>query len=150
MVANSTGNVSISKELDNECAILKTDAIRAEVASISCAYDPVLFCDLLDGNIAISKFSAVVGSTSVKQQDPLCVMDIWDHCENVGPGIGYMDAFASASHAKNFKGVDAELLQIIWRIDSDTAKRTTNTTTQLNRQDINSKPSRNFGKMIEC
>ena len=56
-----------------------------------------------------------------------------------------MGAFASASHAENPKGVDAELLQKIWRIDSDTAKRTIKTTTQLNKQDIKSKLSRNFG-----
>ena len=56
-----------------------------------------------------------------------------------------MDAFASASHAEKPKGADAELLQKIWRIDSDTEKLTINTTTQLNRQDINSNLSRNFG-----
>ena len=56
-----------------------------------------------------------------------------------------MDAFTSAYHAEKSKGVDNELLQKIWRIDSDTAKHTINTTTQLNRQDINSKLSRNFG-----
>ena len=56
LVENPTGNVLTSKELDNECAMFKTYAIRAEVASISCAYDPVLFCDLLDDNIDLSKF----------------------------------------------------------------------------------------------
>ena len=129
-VANPTGNVSTSKELDNEFEMLKTDAIREKVASISCAYDPVLFCDLLDDNIALSKLLAEVGRTTVKQQDPEFVMDIWDQCESVGAGSGYMDALPSASHAENPKGVDSELLQKIWRIDSDTAKRTINTTTQ--------------------
>ena len=72
-------------------------------------------------------------------------MDIWDQCESVGAGSDYMDSFSSSSHAENPKGVDAELLQKIWIIDSDTAKRTINTTTQLNIQDINSKLSSNFG-----
>ena len=125
--------------------MFKTDAIRSEVASISCAYYPLLFCDLLDDNISLSKFSTSVGSTTVKQQDPESEMNIWDQCESVGLGSGHMDAFASASHAENPKGVDAELLQKIWRIDSDTAKRTINTTTQLNRQDINSKLSKKIG-----
>ena len=58
LVANPTGNVSTSKDLDNECAMYKTDAIRAEVASISCTHDIVLFCDLLDKKIALSKLSA--------------------------------------------------------------------------------------------
>ena len=76
LVANPTGNVSTSKELDNECAMFKTDAIRADVASISCAYDPILFYDLLDNKIALSKFSAAVDSTTAKQQDTDCDMDI--------------------------------------------------------------------------
>ena len=57
------------------CNVQK-DAITAEVGSISCAYDPVLFCDLFDDNIALSKLSAAFGSTTVKQQDPHCEMDI--------------------------------------------------------------------------
>ena len=138
-VANPTGNVSISKELDNECAMLNTDAIRAEVASISCAYDLVLFCDLLDDDIALSKLLEAVGSTTANQQDTDCVMDIWYQCESVGAGSGYMDALASASHSGTPKGVADKLLQKIWRVDSDTAKRTINTTTQLSIQDINSK-----------
>ena len=125
--------------------MFKKDAIRTEVASISCAYDPVLFCDLLDDNIAFSKYLASVGSTTVKQQDPDFDMDIWDQCESIGAGSGSMDAFASASHAENPKGVDAELLQKIWRIVSETSKHKINTTTQFNRQDIKSKLSINFG-----
>ena len=53
--------------------------------------------------------------------------------------------FASANHAEKPKGVSAELLENIWCIDSDTAKRTIKTTTQLNGQDKNSNLSRNFG-----
>ena len=56
-----------------------------------------------------------------------------------------MYAFASATHAEKPKGVDAKLIQNIWKIDSDTAKLTIKTTTQLNRHDVNSKLSRNFG-----
>ena len=55
-----------------------------------------------------------------------------------------MDAFASATHAEKLKGVDAELLQNIWWIDLEIAKRTIKTATQLNRQDVNSNFSRNF------
>ena len=57
------------------CNVQK-DAITAEVGSISCAYDPVLFCDLLDDNISLSKLLAAVAITTVKQQDPHCEMDI--------------------------------------------------------------------------
>ena len=71
-------------------------------------------------------------------------MDLWDSprdhdCEYLGSIKNLMYAFASATHAEKSKGVDAELLQNIWRIDSDTEKRTIKTTNQLNRQDVNSK-----------
>ena len=56
-----------------------------------------------------------------------------------------MNAFSSAMHTKTPKQVSAELLDNIWRIDPETAKRTIRTTTQLNRQAVNSKLSRNFG-----
>ena len=56
-----------------------------------------------------------------------------------------MIGFASATHAEKRKGVSPELLDKIWRIDNKTAKRTIRTTTQLNRQEANTKLSRNFG-----
>ena len=84
MVENPKGAVSTSKELDNECEMFKTDDFRTEAASISCAYDPVLFCDLLDDNSALSKLSAAFGSTTVKQKDTDCVVNIWYQCDIVG------------------------------------------------------------------
>ena len=56
-----------------------------------------------------------------------------------------MRGFASATHAEKQKEVSPELLEKIWRIGNSTAKRTIRTTTQLNRQEENSKLSRNFG-----
>ena len=56
-----------------------------------------------------------------------------------------MNAFASAMHADKPKGVSDELLENIWRIEPETAKRTIRTTTQLNRKDVNHKLLRNFG-----
>ena len=49
-------------------------------------------------------------------------MDLWNSprdpdCESISSIKKFMDAFASAKHAENPKGVDAELLQKIWRID---------------------------------
>ena len=137
-------------ELSDECETFKQDAIISELAYISCAYDPVLFFDLLDDKIALSKFSTAVGSTSAILKDPESVMDLWDSprypdCEYLGSIKKFMDAFTSATHAENPKEVDSKLLQIFWQINSETAKRTIKTTTQLNTQDINSKLSRNFG-----
>ena len=55
------------------------------------------------------------------------------------------ESSVSASHAGKLKGVSV-LLEKIWRIDSKTTKRTIKTTTQLCRQDMDSKLSRNFSK----
>ena len=71
-------------------------------------------------------------------------MDLWDSlqdpdCEYLGSIKNFTNDFASATHDEKPKGVDAKLLQNIWRIDSETEKRTIKTTTQLNRQDVNSK-----------
>ena len=64
MVAYHTNDERIELELSDECEAFKKGAIRSEVASVSCAYDPVIFCDILDDNIALSKFSTAVGSTT--------------------------------------------------------------------------------------
>ena len=56
-----------------------------------------------------------------------------------------MNAFYSDMHAEKPKGVSAKLLENIWRIDPEIDKRTIRITTKLNRQDVNSDLSRNFG-----
>ena len=84
-----------------------------------------------------------VGSTTAVPEDPDCV--IFECQEAVGGFADNFTAAADAAHAEKPKGVSADLLQKIWRIDNDTAKRTIGKTTQLNRQDANSKLSRNFG-----
>ena len=61
------------------------------------------------------------------------------------PKVATQEVSVSASHAEKPKGVNAELLQKIWRIDSEMTKRTIKTTSQLNRQDMDSKILRNFG-----
>ena len=75
--------------MKNECEAFKQNTIRSEVASVSCAYDPVLFCDLLDDNIALSKFSTAFGNTTASPKDRDSVMDLWDSpqdpdCESLG------------------------------------------------------------------
>ena len=54
-------------------------------------------------------------------------------------------AFVSASHEEKPTGVTPEILEKVWRIDNETAKRTINATTQLAKQDVNTSLSRNFG-----
>ena len=62
------------------------DAIQAEVASMSYAYEPVLYCDLLDDHTTLSKFLTAVGSTTARDQDPDSMIDSQDvdpGCESV-------------------------------------------------------------------
>ena len=111
-------------------------------------FDPEVFCDLLYDEISLSTFSGDVVSTAANPQNPDC--EIFANpqdpdCEMLDASDKIMNAFSSAMHTKTPKQVSAELLDNIWRIDPETAKRTIRTTTQLNRQAVNSKLSRNFG-----
>ena len=78
VVAVEKKDCKTSEELKIDCELFKMDPIRSEVASMSCTYDPVLFCDLLDEQVAFSKFSAAVGSTTARHQDPDSVIDFWE------------------------------------------------------------------------
>ena len=89
MVSYRAKNARTELEFSDECEASKQYAIRSEVASVSCAYDPVLFCDILDNNIALSKVSTAVGSTTASPKYPDSVMDLWDSpqhpdCESLG------------------------------------------------------------------
>ena len=60
MVAYHANDARTELELSNECEAFKQNSIRYELASGSCAYDSVFFCDILDDNITLSKFSTDV------------------------------------------------------------------------------------------
>ena len=113
------------------------DAMRAEVALVSCVYDPVFFCDLMDNSIVLFKFSTALGGTTVKFQDPDSVISVLDDpeldpsVEHLGECSALTDMFASATHAEKLKDVDSELIQRIWRIGEKTEKRMIKTTTEL-------------------
>ena len=80
------------------------------MASTSYCYDPEVFCNFLDDNMTLSKFSVAVGSTASVPEDPDCV--IFECNEAVG---GFFDGFAASAdavHAENSKRVAAELLKI--------------------------------------
>ena len=57
---------------DEVNVLLEEDAMRVQVASVSGAYDPEIFCEIINEQVATSKFSAAVGSTMEKPQDPDC------------------------------------------------------------------------------
>jgi hypothetical protein len=104
--ADGPGVPKTSIEFGDDCELSRMDAMSAAAASVSCAYDPVLFCDILDYNIARSKLSSAEGSTTATFQDPDSVIDFWDDpepdpgVECMGEGSALMDVFASETHAE--------------------------------------------------
>ena len=125
------------EEIKEVNVFLEEDTMRVQVASASGTYDPEIFCEMINDQVATSKFLNAVGSTMANPQDPDCKI-LYATKEE-------MRGFSSATHAEKWKGVSPELLKKIWRIDNSTAKKIIRTTTQLNRQEANSKLSRNFG-----
>ena len=107
-----------------------------------------MFCNLLDDSIALSRFSAAVESTTSVPEDPDCV--IFECNAAVGGSSDEFAASAGATHAEKPKGVTAELLKRIWRINESTAKRTIEATTQLIRQEVDLKLLRNFEQLTGC
>ena len=81
---------------------LEEDAMRVQVASVSGAYDPEIFCEMINEQVATSKFSAAVGSTMANPQDR--------DREILYATEKEMRGFASATHAEKQKGVSPELL----------------------------------------
>ena len=152
VVVSRADNARTHDELSNERLVFKADPIRSDVASIIIVFDPKVFCDLLDDQISQSKFSSAVGSTTGNPQNPDC--EILENTkdtdyEMLDTSDKMMNTFASATRAKKPKAVSSELLENIWRIYPETAKHTIRMITQLNRQDVNSKLSRNFGSNDE-
>ena len=79
------------------------------MASTSCCYYPEVFCNLIDDNMALSKFSAAVESITSVPEDPDYV--IFECNKAVGGFSGGFAASASAAHAKKPKGGTAELFK---------------------------------------
>ena len=104
------------KEVDEVNIFLEEDAMRVQFASISGAYDPEIFCEIINEQVATLNFSAAVGSTMANPQG--LYREILYATEQE------MRGFESATHAEKRKGVSPELLEKIWSIHNSTAKRT--------------------------
>ena len=115
---------------------------------MSSVFEPEVFCDLLDDQIALSKFSGAIVSTKENPQNhdfEIFANPQDPDCEMLDASDKMLNVFASATHAEKLKGVSARILEKIWQIDPEIAKRTIRMTAQMNRQDINYKLLRNFG-----
>ena len=113
------------------------DAIRAHIS----ATDPMLDSDLMGADIRErtlrSKMMTAAGSTTVNADG----CKLFEAALESEPGM----ASVGATSASKPRGVTAETLSKIWRIDYETAARTLKVTTQLNHQGGNETLSRHFG-----
>ena len=81
----------------------KADPIRAQVADVSCTYDPEIFDELVSKRAAQTKFGEAIGSTANPQDSDV-------RCE-LFEGAEAIEFIASASHAEKPYGVTAEMLE---------------------------------------
>jgi len=104
----------------------------AVLGSISSVLDPSSLASALSERGEIGRFMASIGSTNAVDCEYL--FDIADGSDTNEPiCIGEIDLdpyFVSTAHAERPKGVSAEQLSKVWRIDLETAKRTLEVTTQ--------------------
>ena len=80
----------------------KTDPIRAQIADVSCTYDPKISNELVSKRAAQTKFGEAFGSTANPHNSD-------DGCE-LFKGAEALEFIASATHAENPYGVTAEML----------------------------------------
>ena len=64
--------------------------------------------------------------------------------ESVYDVILLIEAYASAAHTAKPNGVSAKMLSKVFQIGYDEVQQTLDITTQLNRRNVNAKPSQNF------
>ena len=104
------------------------DYMQAGIADLTACFDEELLRRAVTERAAKSKVAMEAGS--IKLDDVSEDESIFQ---------------SSAAHAETPMGVTAEQLSKVWRISEETAKRTLNVTTQLNKQDANASLSRRFG-----
>ena len=77
----------------------KADPIRAQIADVSCTYDPEIFDEIVSKWAAQTKFGEEIGSTA-NPQDPDGGCELFEGAEAI-------EFIASATHAENPYGVTA-------------------------------------------
>lgn len=125
VVMSTEANVPLTSEYPSVF-----DEITPAMLDISNTLDSASFATALNERTAISKFGVAVGSTVISEADRIV--------DNL------FTSEVEAAHAAPPKGVSAQQLSKLWKIDVPTAQRTLQVTSQLKKQDGDSKLSRNF------
>ena len=133
----------ISDEPDHEDIIkFSDDPGRAQVANVSTVLDPAIFLESLNAKAAEDQFGQAAGA--MFETDDACVLFEASIAELQAAAVSAFDASVGAAHAAPPKGVSAETISKVFRVDHETAKNTLDANTQLNRRDSTSSLSRNF------
>lgn len=159
------------QEQEDECS-LPVPGAASEISSVLAGVSPLLDDAALYKRLAarsdLGKFQASIGSTDVTSSpyvwdDDDATTDPSTSSENdstsdsdqalfesvydgiVSGEIDFDTFTASAAHARKPRGVNAEHLSKVWKIDVESARRTLEATSQHNTRTDNPKLSRNYG-----
>ena len=69
-VESCVENTRSREKVDEFNVFLEKDVMRVQIASASGSYNPEIFCEMINDQVATSKFLAAVGSTMANPQDP--------------------------------------------------------------------------------
>ena len=142
-VIASSAIAAISNKPDHEDILKFSDNPgRVEVASVSTVLDPAIFLELLNAKAAEAQFGQAAGA--MFKPDDACGLFEESIADLQVAAISASKASAGATHAAPPKGVSAETISKVFRVDHETAKKTLDANTQLNRLDSTSSLSRNF------
>ena len=119
--------------------------------AINLVLDPLAFAAALDARATIRSFSVSIGATNAVD-DVFCLekdvdgplLDNEMDISMLNPDLLDEIFTSSATSASHVKGVTAEHLSKIWKIDKDTANRTIDVTTQRVRRSDDPSLARNF------
>ena len=73
-IETCSDSVRPDRQISEERIRFKADPICAQVADLSCVLNPEVLCDILDEQLALSKFSAAIGSTVANPKYPDCAI----------------------------------------------------------------------------
>ena len=122
----SSATISLTENAAIDAVSSAADAVckRAHISSLtSPILNPALLSEALSERAAAGRFAMSVGSTNACLDEYLFHdAEAHDSCEE--------NFCAGAAHAEPPKGISAQSLSKIWRIDLDTAKKTLDVTTQ--------------------
>jgi len=153
----------------------EADEVASVLTSVSPVLDDVMLLNRLTVSVEVSKFKSCIGSCDAprdrylqsednadvetvlseeEDDDATIGTDVHDDDDEIinqiyeGIASGEIDLdeiMASAAHARRSKGIDAEHLAKVWRIDVNTAQRTLDITSQHSKRTNDPKLARNYG-----